>query len=116
MSNYRDLKVWQKGIGFVEEIYRVSRDFPVNEQYGLVSQLQRAAVSIPSNIAEGRGRSGDVEFKRFINTALGSAAEVDTQLEIAHRLGYIDEVAMKNLQVNLIEIQKMLYGLKKGLN
>lgn len=116
MSNYRDLKVWQKGIGFVEEIYRVSRDFPANEQYGLVSQLQRAAVSIPSNIAEGRGRSGDVEFKRFINIALGSAAEVDTQLEIAHRLGYIDEIAMKNLQVNLIEIQKMLYGLKKGLN
>lgn len=115
MSSYRDLKVWQKSIGFVEEIYRVSRDFPANEQFGLVSQLQRAAVSIPSNIAEGRGRGGDVEFKRFINIALGSAAEVDTQLEIAHRLEYVDEVAMKNLQENLIEIQKMLYGLKKGL-
>lgn len=115
MSSYRDLKVWQKSIELVEEIYRATQDFPAGEQYGLTAQLQRATVSIPSNIAEGKGRGGDVEFKRFINIALGSAAEVDTQLEIAHRLSYFDEAAVKKLQAGLIEIQKMLYGLKKGL-
>jgi four helix bundle protein len=89
-STYKDLIVWQRAIDLVEKIYQITRRFPHEELYGLVSQLRRAAVSIASNIAEGQGRMSPGEFRQFVGHARGSALEVETQLIIAARLGFVD--------------------------
>jgi four helix bundle protein len=88
MRGYRDLRAWQHAMGLVTEIYRATRSFPKDEIYGLVSQLRRAAVSIPSNLAEGHGRNSRNEFRQFIGHARGSVSEVETQIGIAKNLGY----------------------------
>jgi four helix bundle protein len=85
--SYRDLVAWQKAMAFVTNIYKVSEIFPKHEIYGLTSQIRRAAVSVPSNIAEGQGRSFDKEFSKFLSNAQGSLMEVETQLQIAVNLG-----------------------------
>jgi four helix bundle protein len=90
ISSFRDLVVWQKGMALVTEIYRLSQRFPKDELYGLASQIRRAAVSIPSNIAEGRGKSSKGEFQQFLHHSRGSLAEVETQIIIAQNLGYLD--------------------------
>ena len=90
MSSYRDLKVWQLGIEISLEVYRVTNNFPKHELYGLTSQLRRAAVSIPSNIAERQARKTPKEMARFLDIAKGSLAEIETQLIIASKLGYLD--------------------------
>src|SRR4051794_5130461 len=87
--NYRDLVAWQKAMDLVAEVYRASRGFPSEELYGLTNQVRRASVSIPSNIAEGEGRGTNAEFVRFLRIAYGSLREVETQLLIAERLGYL---------------------------
>jgi len=94
---------------FVQNIYRLTQAFPQEEQYGLSAQMRRSAISIPSNIAEGAARNSVKEFKQFLYISLGSAAEIETQLEIAEGLGYIADG--KTLQTNIIEIRKMLMGL-----
>lgn len=93
LVGYRDLDVWQKAMKLVEAVYHVGRDMPDNERYGLISQMQRAAVSVPSNIAEGYGRGGD--YRRFVLIARGSLMELETQLELSVRLGLAprDQVA-----------------------
>ena len=91
MRNYRNLEVWKLGLALVKAIYAVCGAMPDNEKFGLISQLKRAAVSIPSNIAEGYGRGSDKEFKRFLLIARGSLYEVETQIIIAIELGYINE-------------------------
>jgi len=88
---HKDLIIWQKSMDLVEEIYQISSFFPKEEMYGLSSQIRRAIVSVPSNIAEGAGREGKKEFKKFLYIALGSISEVETQILIAKRLNYIDE-------------------------
>ena len=88
IKSHKDLKVWQESMTLVVQIYKISEDFPKHEVYGLTSQIRRAAVSIPSNIAEGAGRKGENEFTRFLYIALGSLSEVETQLEISQRLNY----------------------------
>lgn len=113
--NYRDLLVWQKAMDVVVECYALCREFPKFEIYGLANQLQRAAVSIPSNIAEGNERESLKEFLHFLSIARGSLAEVETQLEIAARLGYIESEKLNNLLQNTDEIGKMLNGLQKTL-
>lgn len=90
-STYQDLRVWQEGMELTEEIYRVTSEFPKHELYGLVSQMRRAAVSVPSNIAEGKGRHSDPEFVRFLLNARGSLLELQTQVLIARRLQYLSE-------------------------
>lgn len=109
MQTYRDLIVWQKGIDLVTEIYRLTNFFPADEKFGLSSQMRRAAVSIPSNIAEGKLRGTQNEFHHFLRIAYGSGGELETQIEIAKRLFPQDEV-IKYEEVNscLIEIMKML--------
>ena len=97
----------------VVQIYKISEDFPKHEVYGLSSQIRRAAVSIPSNIAEGAGRKGDNEFTRFLYIALGSLSEVETQLEISHRLGYIKDIEVINNSIYFI--RNMLANLIKSL-
>ncbi len=111
IKSYRDLIVWQKGIDLVTEVYKLTRKFPSYEVYALVNQLQRSAVSIPSNIAEGQARQHTGEFRQFLYVALGSAAEVDTQIVIAHRLGYITQVEADALAARIVEMQKMLHAL-----
>ncbi len=116
-KSYKDLKVWQKGIDFVTMIYSLSAGFPAEETYGLKSQIRRAAVSIPSNIAEGQGRGArPVEFSRFLRIALGSLAEVDPQLELARKLEYVTETEIQTIDPFTIELRKMLYGLINSLS
>ena len=111
VRSYRDLKIWQKGIELVKEVYELTAGFPKHETYGLAGQLRRSAVSIPSNIAEGQARQHTGEFRQFLYVALGSAAEVDTQTIIAHEMGYISEQAAENVEQRIIEIRKMTYTL-----
>jgi len=94
VNNYRDLKVWQMAMKLTEDIYRTTESFPSRETYALANQLQRAAVSILSNIAEGHARSSTKDYLRFVSISQGSLAEAETQLELAHRLGYIPQAEL----------------------
>lgn len=113
IKSYRELKVWQKAMDFAEHVYKVQRDFPAEERYGLCDQLRRAVVSIPSNIAEGRGRDTAKDFSHFLALARGSLNEVATQLELAVRLGYLDSGS--GLYEESQEIRKMLNAMIERL-
>ncbi len=113
MKSHRDLLVWQKSVNIVARIYSETKGWPKEEVYGLTSQIRRAAVSIPSNIAEGAGRGGKKEFSRFLSISLGSLAEVETQLIIAERLSFMADAS--ELDKELQEIRRMIVGLKKSL-
>jgi four helix bundle protein len=114
-GSYREIKVWQKAIELVVDIYSCTRSFPREELYGLAGQLRRAAVSIASNIAEGKGRRTDREFLQFLHHARGSVFEVETQLTIASRLGYMPEAEVLRLGHSASEIARMLNGLIKAI-
>ena len=116
MSNFKELMVWQKAIDLVTEIYKITRAFPKEEVFGLVSQMQRAAVSIPSNIAEGHERNSDKEFAQFLCIARGSLAELETQIIIAEKLSYITKEQRINILNNCYEIGRMINGLLKKIN
>ena len=110
-KSYRDLVVWQKSIALVTETYRITETFPRQEAYGLISQMQRSAISIPSNIAEGSSRHTKKDFMQFLHIALGSATELETQIIIARNLGYIHEQKYEQSAQSLSEICRMLHGL-----
>jgi four helix bundle protein len=114
-GSYRDIKVWQKAIELVMEIYSCTRSFSQEEMYGLIGQLRRAAISVPSNIAEGKGRRTDKEFLLFLHHARGSVFEMETQLTIAGLLGYIPENEVRRLGNSAGEIARMLSGLIKAI-
>lgn len=99
MKTHKDLDVWKKSVDFVTDLYKVTQDFPKEELYGLTSQMRRAAISIPSNIAEGSARQGNKELVQFLCIALGSAVELDTQLNIARNLTYINEEKIYSMYV-----------------
>lgn len=107
MADYRELTVWQKSISLVSEIYALTRNFPNDERFGLVAQMRRCSVSIPSNIAEGSRRKG-ADLKHFLRIAYGSGAELETQLEISKQLQFTDEVHTKTTEELLEEVMKML--------
>lgn len=111
VQNYRDLEIWRDGIRLTLEIYRATARFPKQEQYGLTSQLCRAAVSIPSNIAEGHAYGSDGVFARHLQIAIGSAAELDTQLLIAQQLDYLDLPQMESLRQQAISLIKRMRSL-----
>lgn len=111
--NHKELEVWKKSIGFVTDIYRVTNAFPKDEIYGLTSQIRRAAVSIPSNIAEGSARHSDKEFVQFLYISLGSLVETETQLIISKEIGYLNDISYLSQEVE--NIRKMLIGLIKHL-
>jgi four helix bundle protein len=115
-GSYRDIKVWQRAIELVMDIYSCTRSFPKEEMYGLVAQLRRAAVSVPSNIAEGKGRRTDREFLLFLHHPRGSIFEVETQLTIASRLRYLSETEVCRLGTSAAEIARMLSGLIKAIS
>ena len=116
VKSFKDLEIWQKGIELVVDIYKTTKNFPKDELYSLTSQLKRAAVSIPSNIAEGCGRHYTAEYKQFLYVTIGSCAEVQTQLIIASKLGYLKDCNAKNLLDRTEEISKMTMGLIKKLS
>jgi four helix bundle protein len=113
--SYRDLKVWQKSIDLVVECYRLSERFPKTETYGLASQLRRAAVSVPANVAEGHARTHTKEFLHHLSIAYGSLTELETHLVIASRLRYVDSDSLKAILNKSGEISRMLSGLMRSL-
>lgn len=115
MQNHRDLKVWQISLDLVETVYRLSRNWPNHELYGLVSQARRASVSVPANIAEGAGRRTTGEFIQFVGIARGSPAELETLLVVAGRLGYLEDSVLDHLLIEVAEVGRMLTGLMQSL-
>jgi len=116
MRTHKDLDAWKHSITLAKNIYEATHNYPKQELYGLVSQMRRAAVSIPSNIAEGAARSGNKEFTKFLYIAAGSASELDTQIEISKATGLGDPEKLSALQRELQTISRMLYGLIRKIN
>lgn len=114
MSSYKELHVWEKSFSVCEDIYTITKSFPKEEVYGLTSQIRRAAVSLPSNIAEGSKR-GKKEFVQFLKIAHGSGAEVETQLLLAYRMGYISVEDFKKISSDLEDVMRMLGSFIKKL-
>ncbi|AWW30464.1 diversity-generating retroelement protein bAvd family protein [Echinicola strongylocentroti] len=115
MHRYKELQVWKKAIDLAVEVYKITEGLPKQEKFGLISQINRAVVSIPSNIAEGAGRNSDKEFDQFLGIALGSAFELDTQLVISNKLNYIEESDFMKVSKDLETIHNMIFGLKRSL-
>ena len=116
IQSYKDLTIWQKSIELTKIIYTLTKSYPKEEQYGLTAQIRRAAVSVPSNIAEGHTRYGSREFTHFLYIARGSLAEIDTQSYIAQQLGYIDEQQYLSIFSKIDELQRMIFSLIDKLN
>ena len=115
VKNYQELIAWQKAMDLVEDVYKVSRTFPREEIYGLTSQIRRAAVSVPSNIAEGQGRRTTLDFLRHLSIAYGSLREVETQILIAGRLRYLNSANSEQVMQRASEVGKLLNGLMSSL-
>ena len=115
MHKVEDLKIWQKSIELVKEVYKVVADLPADEKYGLTSQIKRCVVSIASNIAEGAGRNSNKEFKHFLGIANGSSYELHTQLILTSELNLIEKYKVDELLKLIIEVQKMNYSFQKSL-
>lgn len=116
INSHKDLIVWQKGIQLCKVVYKATEEFPKSEIYGITSQMRRSAVSIPSNIAEGRSRNTTKDFLHFLSIALGSASELETQIEIAKELSFITQQKYIDLNNLLAEVSKMTVGLMKKLD
>ena len=112
MKGHRDLIAWQKAMALVTEVYKVTRTFPKDELSGLTSQLRRSAISVPSNLAEGHGRNSRKEFHQFVGQARGSLVEVETQLEIAMNLGYLQKDVAEVLLDKASEVGRVVNGLR----
>lgn len=108
MRNYKELKIWQKGFKIALDAFKITAQFPLNEKYGITSQITRAAVSISSNIAEGSSRQSDKDYNRFIQIALGSCFELETQLLIAKSMRFANELEINQLLEDVCDEQKML--------
>lgn len=115
LQPFKQLIAWQKAMDMVVAVYKATRSFPKEELYGLTIQLRRAATSVPSNIAEGQGRASTGEFKHFLGTAYGSLCEVETQIEIATRLGYLGHESSKTLNDLTAEVGRIINGLSSSL-
>jgi four helix bundle protein len=115
MRNFKELKIWQKGFGIAVKSYKITETFPANERFGLTSQINRAAVSVPSNIAEGSSRSSGKEYNHYIQISLGSCFELETQLLIAKELNFGNQLVISEVLVQLTEEEKMLTAFGKAL-
>lgn len=113
--NYRDLIVWQEAIKIAKNVYQLTGKFPKQETYALADQIRRAAVSVPSNIAEGQARKSPGDFKRFLHISLGSLAEVDTQLVLAQEFGYLSKEDIDLMDEQIQNLRKKLYALINSL-
>lgn len=115
MNRYQDLQVWRKSMDLVEEVYALVKNFPEDEKFGMINQIRRCAVSIPSNIAEGSGRNSKKEFAHFLSIATGSLFELNTQIQISEKVGYIKNEKQEEIAANIDEIHRMLFGLIASL-
>ena len=115
MKDFRQLKVWEKSHQLALAIYNATKEFPKEELYGLTSQIRRASMSIPTNIAEGCGRNTDAEFARFLQIAMGSASETEYQLLLSNDLGFLNKEQYDKLNIDVTEIKRMLASLLKTL-
>jgi four helix bundle protein len=114
-QSYRDLLVWQKSMALAKEIYKITAEFPPEEKFGLISQMRRATVSVPSNIAEGQARNTTGEFVQFISHAEGSLAELDTQLTLAAELNFLSPEKARPCMNLIAELRRMLNGLRRAI-
>ena len=115
MHRYKELEVWKKALDLSQRIYEETSKFPDTEKFGLISQMRRCSVSIPSNIAEGAGRNSQKEFNQFLGIAQGSAFELETQVLLSRRLKFLSEIAEKNIVAEVNSISNMIFKLKKSL-
>lgn len=115
MQDFRKLKVWEKSHALTLDVYRQSRTFPAEERFGLTSQVRRSSSSVPSNLAEGCGRAGDLDFARFVRIAAGSASETDYQLLLARDLGYLSTETYDGLYQQFTEVKRMLNSFEQTL-
>ena len=116
IKSFKDLRIWQKGIEIVEDSYRLTKTFPKEELYGLTSQIRRASVSIPSNIAEGFKRYHNKEYKQFLFIALGSLAEMETQLIIAEKLNFVHQRDLQDVFIKMDYLSRMITSLMRKLS
>ena len=116
MKNFKELKVWQRGMEVIENVYQLTSEFPPNERFNLVSQMNRSSISIPSNIAEGSSRQSNVDSKRFLEIALGSSFELETQIIAVKRIGLTNDDMTATVESQLTEVQKMLHTLIRKLS
>jgi four helix bundle protein len=115
LQTYKELKVWQKSVDLVEHVYVMTKDFPKEERFGLVSQMRRAAISVPANIAEGYGRSHRGDYLHHLSMSRGSLLELETHLVIADRLGLVTAESVSTIGQRIQEVDRMLYGLIESL-
>ena len=115
MHKFKELSVWQKAVDLAVDVYQITKNFPSDERYGLRSQINRSVVSIPSNIAEGAGRNTDGEFRHFLGISVGSSFELETQLIIANKIGYIEKETVDMTVKKINDIQNMTFGLQKSI-
>jgi four helix bundle protein len=116
MKNFKELRIWQKGMDIAVNSFKLTEEFPKEERFGLNMQITRAGVSIPSNIAEGSSRSSEKEYSRFIEISLGSSYELETQLLIAQRIGYGNQDLLTKILTDVNDEQKMFMGFAQKLN
>lgn len=116
MKNFKELKVWQRAMEVIENVYELTAVFPSNERFNLVSQMNRSSISIASNIAEGSSRQSNIEQKRFLEVALGSSFELETQIIAAKRIGLAEDESTHTVEAQLKEVQKMLHTLIRKLS
>jgi len=115
VTHYKELKIWQKGMSLAKSVYRLTTRFPADERFGLSAQMRRAAVSVPSNIAEGQARHGTREFLQFLSHASGSLAELETQILLSMDLGYCKESEVSSISNEIGELQKMVAAIRRKL-
>ncbi len=115
-KHYKELFVWQKGMALVKSIYQLTERFPTEERFGLIGQMRRAAISVPSNIAEGQARQGTREFLLFLSHASGSLAELETQLILSEQLGFCDRKRSSEVSAMIDELQRMVRALRRQLS
>ncbi len=115
MHNFKELKIWNRAMDMVVEVYKTTEKFPSEEKYGITSQIRRSAVSVPSNVAEGAGKNSDKDFVRFLSIAQGSSYELQTQLILSQRLGFINKDNCDAIVNDISEIQKMNYRFQESL-
>lgn len=116
MNNYQNLKIWEKSMELVEKTYLLMKRLPDDEKFGLISQIKRCSISVPSNIAEGAGRNSNKEFKYFLSVANGSTTELETQVQLTVRLSFVENKEVKEILNLCAEIKKMNYALQKSLS
>ena len=115
MHDYKQINFWKKSIDLVENIYNITLKFPDVEKFGLVEQIKRSSISVPSNTGEGSGRSSNRDFSRYLSIAKGSLNELNTQIVISNRLGFIDDKILEKLENDITEIHKMIYKFNQRL-